>query len=155
MAFTALTAASSKFSAVIIGRPESLINCRAAVALVPSSLTTNGTFSFIVLSAPMIPLAIVAQFTIPPNTLTRTALTRSSDVIMLKAALTCSSLTLPPTSKKLAGSPPWSLIMSIVAIANPAPLTRHLNKFILFKKRILALETNILNTNNKNSTICS
>ena len=30
----------------------------------------------------------------------------------------------PPTSRKLAGSPPNSLIVSIVAIARPAPLTR-------------------------------
>ena len=29
----------------------------------------------------------------------------------------------PPTSRKLAGSPPCSLMMSIVAIASPAPLT--------------------------------
>ena len=30
----------------------------------------------------------------------------------------------PPTSRKLAGMPPWSLMMSMVAIAKPAPLTR-------------------------------
>ena len=29
----------------------------------------------------------------------------------------------PPTSKKLAGSFPYNLIISMVAIANPAPLT--------------------------------
>jgi uncharacterized membrane protein len=31
----------------------------------------------------------------------------------------------PPTSRKLAGSPPCSLIRSMVAIARPAPLTMH------------------------------
>ena len=31
----------------------------------------------------------------------------------------------PPTSKKFAGSAPYSLMMSIVAIAKPAPLTMH------------------------------
>jgi hypothetical protein len=31
----------------------------------------------------------------------------------------------PPTSKKLAGVPPFSLMMSMVAMARPAPLTRH------------------------------
>ena len=36
---------------------------------------------------------------------------------------TCSSFTPPPTSRKLAGSPLCSLIMSIVAMAKPAPLT--------------------------------
>jgi hypothetical protein len=32
-------------------------------------------------------------------------------------------LALPPTSRKLAGASPQSLMMSIVAMANPAPLT--------------------------------
>ena len=40
-----------------------------------------------------------------------------------KAFLICSALAPPPTSRKLAGSPPASLMMSIVAIARPAPLT--------------------------------
>jgi hypothetical protein len=31
----------------------------------------------------------------------------------------------PPQSRKLAGSPPLSLMMSMVAIARPAPLTKH------------------------------
>ena len=29
----------------------------------------------------------------------------------------------PPTSRKFAGRPPWSVIASIVAIASPAPFT--------------------------------
>jgi hypothetical protein len=37
--------------------------------------------------------------------------------------ITCSSEALPPTSRKFAGVPPCSLIISIVAIANPAPFT--------------------------------
>ena len=36
---------------------------------------------------------------------------------------TWSSLALPPTSRKLAGEPPRSLMMSMVAMARPAPLT--------------------------------
>ena len=40
-----------------------------------------------------------------------------------KALATCSALAPPPTSRKLAGSPPLSLTASIVAIARPAPLT--------------------------------
>ena len=40
-----------------------------------------------------------------------------------KAFLTCSALAPPPTSRKLAGELPASLMMSIVAIASPAPLT--------------------------------
>ena len=38
--------------------------------------------------------------------------------------MTCSALAPPPTSRKLAGSPPWYLMMSIVDMASPAPLTR-------------------------------
>ena len=39
------------------------------------------------------------------------------------AFLICSALAPPPTSRKFAGSPPDSLITSIVAMARPAPLT--------------------------------
>lgn len=42
-----------------------------------------------------------------------------------KATLHYSTEAPPPTSRKLAGSAPYSFIMSIVAIANPAPLTKH------------------------------
>ena len=51
-------------------------------------------------------------------------LTLLSEVIILKAWQTPSSLIPPPRSKKLAGFPPCNLIMSIVAIARPAPFTR-------------------------------
>ena len=43
--------------------------------------------------------------------------------MILNAAVTCSSVALPPTSRKFAGWPPKCLMMSIVAIARPAPLT--------------------------------
>ena len=52
-----------------------------------------------------------------------TALTFLSDIRILKALRICSALAPPPTSRKFAGSPPASLMMSIVAIARPAPLT--------------------------------
>ena len=57
------------------------------------------------------------------QTKSRLSLTLGSFVTMLKAWNTPSSCTPPPRSKKLAGVPPWSLIMSIVAIAKPAPFT--------------------------------
>lgn len=41
-----------------------------------------------------------------------------------KACLMACGVAPPPTSRKFAGCPPFSLIMSIVAIARPAPLTR-------------------------------
>ena len=43
---------------------------------------------------------------------------------MRKPSRTCSLSAPPPTSRKLAGSPPWYLIRSIVLMASPAPLTR-------------------------------
>jgi len=49
--------------------------------------------------------------------------TFGSDVIRRKASVTCAGVAPPPTSRKLAGSPPCNLIMSIVAIARPAPFT--------------------------------
>jgi len=44
----------------------------------------------------------------PPKMLTRMALTRASLRMMRKAAVTCSFVAPPPTSRKLAGSPPAS-----------------------------------------------
>ena len=44
--------------------------------------------------------------------------------MILKAPTTCSFVAPPPTSRKLAGSPPANLMASIVAIARPAPFTR-------------------------------
>ncbi len=60
----------------------------------------------------------------PPKMLTKMAVTFGSDVIRSKACLMASGVAPPPTSRKLAGWPPFSLMMSMVAIARPAPLTR-------------------------------
>ena len=59
----------------------------------------------------------------PPNTLMNTAFTAGSDDRIRNAFSICSGEAPPPTSRKLAGSPPASLTMSIVAMARPAPLT--------------------------------
>ena len=53
----------------------------------------------------------------------KTQLTLGSEVMSLKASVTCSAVAPPPTSRKLAGYPPCRRIMSIVDIANPAPFT--------------------------------
>jgi hypothetical protein len=44
--------------------------------------------------------------------------------MILNASVTFSVVAPPPTSRKLAGSPPNSLMVSMVAIASPAPFTR-------------------------------
>ena len=43
--------------------------------------------------------------------------------MILKAFSTRSAFAVPPTSRKLAGFPPDNLMISIVAIARPAPFT--------------------------------
>ena len=43
--------------------------------------------------------------------------------MILNAAVTRSLVAPPPTSRKFAGDAPYSLMMSIVAIASPAPFT--------------------------------
>ena len=68
--------------------------------------------------------AIRSHLAMPPKMLTSTPLTFGSDRMMRNASIAPSAVTLPPTSRKLAGSPPCSLMMSIVAMARPAPLTR-------------------------------
>ena len=94
---------------------------------VPSSLTIIGTeiSSFMFLHASTIPFATLSHLTIPPKILTRIAFTLGSLIMILKAVSTLSLSAVPPTSKKLAGSPPACLIKSMVAIAKPAPLTIH------------------------------
>jgi hypothetical protein len=61
----------------------------------------------------------------PANTFTRIAFTLRSDSTSRNAAATRSGLAPPPMSRKLAGSPPACWIMSIVAMARPAPLMMH------------------------------
>lgn len=73
----------------------------------------------------MSPWAMASQRTMPPKILTKMAVTLGSLVIRSKASLIACGVAPPPTSRKFAGDPPLSLIMSIVAMANPAPLTRH------------------------------
>ena len=120
---TAFLAASSRFSAVTHLMPESLSIFLPSSTLVPSKRTTSGTCSLTSLAAVMMPCAMVSHFMIPPKMLTRIALTEGSLVRILKACVTCAAEAPPPTSRKLAGEPPCSLIMSIVAMARPAPLT--------------------------------
>ena len=66
---------------------------------------------------------MTSQRMMPPKMLTRMPLTAGSLVMILNAAATFSFEAPPPTSQKFAGSAPYSLMMSIVAMARPAPLT--------------------------------
>ena len=87
-AAVAFLAASSRSTALWMGKPESFKICLALSTLVPSSLTTRGISRLMEWQALTIPLAIVAQLTIPPKTLTRIALTCLSSLIIRNASRT-------------------------------------------------------------------
>ena len=53
--------------------------CQQFMKYIPSSLTTRGILSPISLHAPMMPLAMVVQSTIPPNMFTNIAFTYHTD----------------------------------------------------------------------------
>jgi hypothetical protein len=86
--------------------------------------TTSGTLRFTALQAVITPSAMVSHFMMPPKMLTRMPLTSGFFSMILNASVTFSAVAPPPTSRKFAGLPPNSLMVSIVAIARPAPLTR-------------------------------
>src|SRR5580700_349174 len=123
IASTTFFAASSNPSAAIKGSPDWLRMRRPNSTLVPSRRTTSGTCKLTSRAAETMPSAITSQRMMPPKMLTRIASTLGSERISLNAIVTRSFVAPPPTSRKFAGLPPNSLMMSIVAMASPAPLT--------------------------------
>src|SRR5665213_1360145 len=124
--FTALTifsAASARSLAEVMARPDLARISLPNSTLVPSRRTTSGTFSEISFAAATMPSAMMSHFMMPPKMLTRMPFTLGSLTMILKACVTFSLVAPPPTSRKLAGSLPYSLMMSMVAMARPAPLT--------------------------------
>src|SRR4029453_9783887 len=123
-AATILVAASAMVSALMIGKPDCASSFLPTSSLVPFMRTTSGTVRLTALHAAITPSAMVSQRMMPPKMLTRMPFTLRLRSMILKASVTFSAVAPPPTSRKLAGSPPNSLIVSIVAIASPAPFTR-------------------------------
>src|SRR5262245_45124499 len=124
--FTACTIFSDPsaiVSAEMMGRPESARIFRPNSTFVPCIRTTNGTLILSSRAASTTPWARTSQRMMPPKILISTPRTLASERMILKAWATLSLVAPPPTSRKLAGSPPQSLIISIVAMAKPAPLT--------------------------------
>ena len=70
------------------------------------------------------PSTTTSHLTIPPKIFIKIDFTSLSESIIFIAYFTLSIFEPPPISKKFAGFPPKKLIKSIVAIANPAPLTK-------------------------------
>ncbi len=87
--------------------------------------TTIGTLTLSSRAAATTPVASVSQRRMPPKILISTAFTALSESRMRNALRICSALAPPPTSRKFAGLPPAYLMMSMVAIASPAPFTMH------------------------------
>src|SRR5262249_3802975 len=123
-ASTTFCAASAMVSAEMMGRPDSASIFLPRSSLVPFMRTTSGTLRPTAREATITPSAMVSQRMMPPKMLTRMAFTSGFFSMILKASVTFSAVAPPPTSRKLAGSPPNSLMVSIVAIARPAPFTR-------------------------------
>src|SRR3954468_19519493 len=124
--FTAATifcAASARAMAEVTLSFDSAMIFLPCSTLVPSSRTTKGTFRPTSFTAATTPSAITSHFMMPPKMLTRMPFTFGSEVMILNAAATLSFDALPPTSRKFAGSMPYNLMMSMVAMARPAPLT--------------------------------
>src|SRR5207247_2118670 len=119
---TTRSAASARVPAVMIGSPLSFRMRRPSSTFVPASRTTRGTGTWTARTACTTPCATQSQRLMPANTLTSIARTFLSESTRRNAAATRSGEAPPPISRKLAGSPPACLIMSIVAIASPAPL---------------------------------
>src|SRR5229473_4616946 len=109
--------------AMVKFNPLSRRICWPTSTLVPSMRMTTGTFNFRSFAAATTPVARTSQRKMPPKILMNTALTSGSLMRMRKAFFTCSAEAPPPTSRKFAGEPPAYLMMSMVAMASPAPLT--------------------------------
>src|SRR5437588_3712250 len=120
---TAFSAPSFMFSPMVKLSPESRRIWRPCSTLVPSIRTTTGSFNCNSRAAATTPVASTSQRRMPPKMLMKTLRTSLSLVRILKAFFTWSAEAPPPTSRKFAGAPPASLMMSMVAMARPAPLT--------------------------------
>src|SRR5579864_233638 len=121
--FTTFCAPSFMSFAIVKFKPLSRRICWPTSTLVPSIRTTMGTFSSKSLAAATTPVARTSQRKMPPKILMKTAFTAGSFIRIRNAFLTCSEEAPPPTSRKLAGEPPAYLMMSMVAMARPAPFT--------------------------------
>src|SRR5688572_8231785 len=122
-AATTFSAASFMVSATVKFSPESFRIFRPSSTLVPSSRNTMGNWMLVLRAASTTPVASVSTRRMPPKMLMSTAFTCRSLSRISKACVTCSALAPPPTSRKFAGFPPAYLMMSMVAIASPAPFT--------------------------------
>ena len=83
----------------------------------------SGTVSAIFAAACTMPCASRSHRTMPPKMFTKIAFTFGSESRISNACSTRPAVAPPPTSRKFAGLPPKDAMMSMVAMARPAPLT--------------------------------
>src|SRR5215203_3028845 len=106
-AATTFSAASAMSLATMNWNAASRRMRRPSSTFVPSRRTTTGIWTSPSSSmAPTTPRAMRSVRAMPPKMLISTALTLGSDTRMRKAFFTASCEAPPPTSRKLAGSPP-------------------------------------------------
>src|SRR5262249_6631240 len=117
------SAASFMFSATIKFSPELRRISRPCSTFVPSRRSTSGNFRLVAFAASTTALASMSTRRIPPKILISSAFTFLSLNKISNACWICSALAPPPTSRKFAGEPPAYLMMSMVAMASPAPFT--------------------------------
>ena len=103
---TDFSAAFWRSSIEKIFSPDSLINLCAASMFVPCNLAIIGILRSMLSTVLMRPLAMASHLTIPPKMLTKIAETLGSLVMRVNASLMAAGVAPPPTSRKLAGSPP-------------------------------------------------
>src|SRR5450756_21798 len=116
-AATTFSAASAISLPEMIGRPDSARIFLPSSTFVPSRRTTSGTLRCTSRAAATTPSAITSHLMMPPKMFTRIALRLGLCSISLNASVTFSLLAPPPTSRKFAGLPPYSLMMSMVALS--------------------------------------
>src|SRR5580658_3316932 len=129
--FTPFAAATTRSAASFIVaptwnfRPLSSMILRPSSTFVPSSRSTIGICTLSFFAAATTAVASTSTRRMPPKMLMKIAFTFLSESRMPNAFSICSWFAPPPTSRKLAGEPPAYWMMSIVAIARPAPFTMH------------------------------
>jgi hypothetical protein len=83
--------------------------------------TTSGTLRFTALQAAMMPSAMVSYFMMPPEDVDQMPLTSGFLSMILKASVTFSAIA---AARQEVGQLAERLMVSMVAMARPAPLTR-------------------------------
>ena len=109
----------------VMSIPDSSNSCNPSSAFVPRIAATTGLVEPTSRAALITPVATTSDRAIPANRFTKIISTSGSLTMILNACSIRSRSAEPPISRKFAGSAPAHFVISIVAIASPAPFTMH------------------------------